>query len=50
MSFCFHLPDRKTTITYFAFCFPFSYEDCQNQLLKLDQEFQYCKNLTTKTW
>ena len=48
MSFCFHLPDRKSTTTYFAFCFPFSYDDCQNQLKKLDKEFEYCKNLNSK--
>ncbi len=49
MSFCFHLPDKRFTITYFAFCYPFSYEDCQTQLSKYDKEFEYCKNLSP-TW
>jgi hypothetical protein len=50
MSFSFLIPDKKGTITYFAFCYPFSYEDCQAQLTKLDQEFEYCQNLNAKNW
>lgn len=46
MSFIHRLPEKKDTVTYFAFCFPHSYEDCQEMLEKYDKKFQNCKYLT----
>ena len=45
MSFIHRIPDKRDTITYFAFCFPHSYEECQQMLEKCDQKFDHCKNL-----
>lgn len=50
MSFVHKLPERKDTVTYFAFCFPFSYEDCQDMLNKYDAKFQHCRNLDPEKW
>ena len=48
MSFIHRLPDKKESITYFAFCFPFSYEESQNMLEKYDQQFNYCKEINSE--
>ena len=37
MSFIHRMPDKRDTVTYFAFCFPFSYTDCQQMLDKYDE-------------
>ncbi|PIK46396.1 putative cytosolic carboxypeptidase-like protein 5 isoform X3 [Apostichopus japonicus] len=33
---------RYSTV-YFAFCYPFSYTECQNMLEELDQQFNHCQ-------
>ena len=45
MSFTHRLSDRRDSITYFAFCFPYSYEESQIQLQKYDEQFSHCKYL-----
>jgi hypothetical protein len=50
MSFIHRIPDKRETVTYFAFCFPFSYEESQNMLSKYDQQFEHCKYLTPDRW
>ena len=45
MSFVHRIPDKRDTVTYFAFCFPFSYEECQTMLDKYDEQFKYCYDL-----
>ncbi|XP_062850737.1 cytosolic carboxypeptidase-like protein 5 isoform X2 [Trichomycterus rosablanca] len=37
LSFVHRVLDVKGVITYFAFCYPFSYTECQDMLLQLDQ-------------
>ncbi|XP_036433060.1 cytosolic carboxypeptidase-like protein 5 [Colossoma macropomum] len=37
LSFVHRVLDVKGATTYFAFCYPFSYTDCQDMLLQLDQ-------------
>lgn len=46
MSFIHRIPDKRDTVTYFAFCFPFSYDECQNMFEKLDDQFKACKQMT----
>nr|XP_033795625.1 LOW QUALITY PROTEIN: cytosolic carboxypeptidase-like protein 5 [Geotrypetes seraphini] len=48
LSFTHRLLDCRGT-TYFAFCYPFSYEDCQEMLKKLDDRFGDCKHLSPKS-
>jgi hypothetical protein len=50
MSFIHRIPDKRYTITYFAFCFPYSYEECQTMLQNYDRQFSYCKNLSPDKW
>jgi hypothetical protein len=50
MSFVHRIPDRRDSIIYFAFCFPFSYEECQKMLEKYDAELKYCKDITPEKW
>lgn len=37
LSFMHRVLDGKGVITYFSFCYPFSYTECQDMLLQLDQ-------------
>uniref|UniRef100_A0A8C9R8V1 Cytosolic carboxypeptidase-like protein 5 n=1 Tax=Scleropages formosus TaxID=113540 RepID=A0A8C9R8V1_SCLFO len=39
LSFCHRFLEVRSTTTYFAFCYPFSYAECQDMLLQLDQKF-----------
>lgn len=50
MSFIHRFPDRKDSVTYFAFCFPHSYEECQSMLEEYDKKFEYCKYLSPENW
>lgn len=49
MSFIHRIPDKKESISYFAFCFPYSYEESQTALEKLDREYEHCKQLNHQT-
>lgn len=42
MTFTYRFEYRYSTI-YFAFCYPFSYTECQNKLEELDQQFKHCQ-------
>lgn len=44
MSFTYRFEYRYSTV-YFAFCYPFSYTECQNKLEELDQQFTTCQEL-----
>lgn len=50
MSFIHRFPDRKDSISYFAFCYPHSYDDCQTMLDQYDKQFDYCRNLNPENW
>ena len=39
LDFQFFAPDQRKQTTYFAFCYPHSYADCQRKLNRLDQRF-----------
>ena len=49
MSFVHRIPDRRDSVTYFAFCFPYSYEESQTALDKLDAQFAECRELSAHT-
>ncbi|XP_048012219.1 cytosolic carboxypeptidase-like protein 5 isoform X3 [Megalobrama amblycephala] len=39
LSFVHRLLDVRGVTTYFSFCYPFSYTECQDMMLQLDQKF-----------
>ncbi|XP_048841776.1 cytosolic carboxypeptidase-like protein 5 isoform X2 [Brienomyrus brachyistius] len=45
LSFSHRFLEGRGTTTYFAFCYPFSYSECQNMLLQLDQRFSGSQHL-----
>ena len=49
MSFIHRIPEKKDSISYFAFCFPYSYEQSQEQLRLYDEQFSYCEYLSPNT-
>ena len=40
MSFLFRFPEQKNVVCYFAFCYPYSYEETQQYLQTLDNRFK----------
>ncbi|KAE8585506.1 hypothetical protein XENTR_v10021333 [Xenopus tropicalis] len=46
LSFVHRFLDCRGSTTYFAFCFPFSYEESQELMAGLDDRFSDCKNIT----
>ncbi|XP_078069167.1 cytosolic carboxypeptidase-like protein 5 isoform X1 [Mustelus asterias] len=49
LSFMHRFLDYRGATTYFAFCFPFTYSECQEMLMRLDEKFEYCKHLTIRS-
>ncbi|ESP05628.1 hypothetical protein LOTGIDRAFT_102525 [Lottia gigantea] len=49
LSFIYRFPEFKGSTTYFAFCFPWSYTESQNQMSELDNRFEKCKTFDTST-
>ncbi|XP_051780968.1 cytosolic carboxypeptidase-like protein 5 isoform X2 [Erpetoichthys calabaricus] len=46
LSFTHRFVEARGATTYFAFCYPFSYTECQDMLLRLDQKFAESTLLT----
>ncbi|ELU13284.1 hypothetical protein CAPTEDRAFT_146236 [Capitella teleta] len=46
LSFYHRFLEAKGATTYFAFCYPWSYEEQQNQLSLLDTKFKHCPEMT----
>lgn len=46
LSFVHRFLEHRGATTYFAFCYPFSYTDCQDMLAQLDGRFQDCKHMS----
>jgi cytosolic carboxypeptidase protein 5 len=49
LSFTHRIPEKRETTTYFAFCYPHSYEECQEMLEKLDKQFENCKTINSNS-
>ncbi|XP_067840475.1 cytosolic carboxypeptidase-like protein 5 isoform X2 [Heptranchias perlo] len=49
LSYTHRFLEYRGATTYFAFCFPFTYSECQEMLMQLDEKFQYCKHLTSRS-
>ncbi|KAJ1158462.1 hypothetical protein NDU88_011150 [Pleurodeles waltl] len=49
LSFVHRFLEYRGATTYFAFCFPFSYADCQEMLNGLDERFSDCKHISSKS-
>ncbi|XP_026527355.1 cytosolic carboxypeptidase-like protein 5 isoform X3 [Notechis scutatus] len=46
LSFVHRFLDCRGATTYFAFCYPFSYTECQDMLTQLDAHFAECRHLS----
>uniref|UniRef100_A0A8C8SMB6 Cytosolic carboxypeptidase-like protein 5 n=1 Tax=Pelusios castaneus TaxID=367368 RepID=A0A8C8SMB6_9SAUR len=46
LSFVHRFLDYRGATTYFAFCYPFSYTECQETLAQLDSRFEECKYMS----
>ncbi|NXG18472.1 CBPC5 protein, partial [Grallaria varia] len=46
LSFVHRFLEHRGAITYFAFCYPFSYTECQDMLAQLDSRFQDCRHMS----
>nr|XP_016853308.1 PREDICTED: LOW QUALITY PROTEIN: cytosolic carboxypeptidase-like protein 5 [Anolis carolinensis] len=46
LSFVNRFLDCRGATTYFAFCYPFSYTECQEMLAQLDAHFAECRHLS----
>ncbi|NXX10271.1 CBPC5 protein, partial [Podargus strigoides] len=45
LSFVHRFLEHRGATTYFAFCYPFSYAECQEMLAQLDGRFQECQHM-----
>nr|XP_018672540.1 cytosolic carboxypeptidase-like protein 5 isoform X1 [Ciona intestinalis] len=48
LSFTHRFSENRGGTTYFAFCYPYTYTECQEALEALDQKFSHCVNLKPK--
>ncbi|NWX39740.1 CBPC5 protein, partial [Steatornis caripensis] len=46
LSFVHRFLERRGATTYFAFCYPYSYKECQEMLTQLDSRFQDCSHMS----
>lgn len=46
LSFTYRFPDQRNGVCYFAFCYPYSYSECQAKLEELDRNFISCQQMT----
>lgn len=46
LSFTYRFPDQRNGVHYFAFCYPYSYSECQAKLEELDRSFIICQQMT----
>ncbi|XP_062478644.1 cytosolic carboxypeptidase-like protein 5 isoform X4 [Pezoporus occidentalis] len=46
LSFVHRFLEHRGATTYFAFCYPFSYTECQEMLAQLDSRFQECRHMS----
>ncbi|XP_067999178.1 cytosolic carboxypeptidase-like protein 5 isoform X3 [Melanerpes formicivorus] len=46
LSFVHRFLEHHGATTYFAFCYPFSYSECQEMLVQLDGRFQECRHMS----
>ncbi|XP_062429332.1 cytosolic carboxypeptidase-like protein 5 isoform X2 [Rhea pennata] len=46
LSFVHRFLECRGATTYFAFCYPFSYTECQEMLAQLDSRFEECKYMS----
>ena len=49
LSFAHHLSEVSGSKTYFAFCYPWSYEDCQEQLNEIESKYQFLEICSWET-
>ncbi|KAK7492909.1 hypothetical protein BaRGS_00015856 [Batillaria attramentaria] len=49
LSFTYRFPDLRGATCYFAFCFPWSYTESQEQMTALDDKFAKCINMTPES-
>ncbi|XP_019624010.1 PREDICTED: cytosolic carboxypeptidase-like protein 5 isoform X2 [Branchiostoma belcheri] len=49
LSFMHRFAESRGGTTYFTFCYPWSYTECQERLAQLDEKFAACKDLDPKS-
>ncbi|XP_013388601.1 cytosolic carboxypeptidase-like protein 5 isoform X1 [Lingula anatina] len=49
LSFTHRFLEYRGATTYFTFCYPWSYQESQEQLEALDKKFEHCKNLNQQS-
>ncbi|CAH1254059.1 AGBL5 [Branchiostoma lanceolatum] len=49
LSFTHRFAETRGGTTYFTFCYPWSYTECQERLTQLDEKFSACKDLDPKS-
>ncbi|KAK3592089.1 hypothetical protein CHS0354_019346 [Potamilus streckersoni] len=49
LSFTYRFPEHRGATTYFAFCYPWSYTECQERLADLDKKYEYCIKLNSNS-
>ncbi|CAI5771597.1 carboxypeptidase 5 isoform X1 [Podarcis lilfordi] len=49
LSFVHRFLDCRGATTFFAFCYPFSYTECQEMLAQLDAHFAECRHLSASS-
>lgn len=47
LSFIHRFTEPVGSTTYFAFAYPYSYRECQNQICEIENRFEYCKNISS---
>ncbi|CAE1234033.1 AGBL5 [Acanthosepion pharaonis] len=47
LTFIHRFTELKGSTTYFAFAYPHSYLECQNQVSEIEKKFEYCKNFSS---
>ncbi|KAM3852805.1 cytosolic carboxypeptidase-like protein 5 isoform 4-T5 [Vipera latastei] len=50
LSFVHRFLDCRGATTYFAFCYPYSYTECQDMLTQLDAHFTECRHLSPSSY
>ncbi|XP_039202018.1 cytosolic carboxypeptidase-like protein 5 isoform X3 [Crotalus tigris] len=50
LSFVHRFLDCRGATTYFAFCYPYSYTECQDMLTQLDAHFAECRHLSPSSY
>ena len=46
LSFTYRFQEPRSGTVYFAFCYPWSYEENQAKMFHLEKTFKYCRSIS----